>query len=128
MTFEEQYDSVLLNIELAVMNVYSDDLMLLDTQVDAALGALISRYKAEEQGREVAAPKLVERSMLVFESLRFTTELMLGRPEVLMDTISVAEVVACLQRVRKSLNFWSKPRERQGYLKFVHSTIYGQPS
>lgn len=125
MEFEEQYESVLMNIELAVMNVYLDHPRLLDAQVDTALGALISRYKAEALGRDVGLPQLPGPSMLVFASVRDTTELMLGRPEQVMDTISVQEVVACLQRIRKSVGFWSKRSGKQGYLDFVRSQLYG---
>lgn len=62
--------------------------------------------------------------MLVFNSVRDTAELMLGRPEQVMDTISLEEVVSCLQRIRKSVGFWSKRSGKQGYLNFVRSQLY----
>ncbi|SMB85228.1 hypothetical protein SAMN00790413_03319 [Deinococcus hopiensis KR-140] len=113
-----------MNIELAVMDVYLQHPQLLDAQVDAGLGALISRYKAELLGREVSPPQLPQRPLLVFESVRDTTELMLGRPDQVMDTITLEETVTCLQRIRKSVNFWTKRSGKQGYLKFVRSQLH----
>jgi len=39
------------------------------------------------------------------------------------DPISIDEIIACLQRIRKSIRLWTKQGGRQGYLEFVEPFV-----
>ena len=44
-------------------------------------------------------------------------------PLGLVESISLDEIVACLKRVRKSINRWTRTGGRQGYLTFVSQFV-----
>ncbi len=123
MTIEELHEDVLMNIELPIMEVYADHPEMLDLHVDEGLGALMSRYKAEEQGKVVLPVRVKGQALLIFDAVLVNTELMLGRPEQVMDTISLPVVLACLGRVRKSVKLWTKQGGSRGYLNFVRNAM-----
>lgn len=130
--FEDQYLDVLQNIEFAIVRVYHQDPELLDFDVERALNALISAYTAEQRGRTPPPPRLNERSQEVFDSVKAMAELRLGRDALVAEmgeelslgaSISEAELIACLKRIRKSVQRWTKEGGRQGYLVFVQQFI-----
>ncbi|CAM4430780.1 hypothetical protein [Deinococcus marmoris] len=123
MAIEDLYGDVLMNIELPVIEVYREHPELLDFQVEEGLGALISRYRAEEQGKVVTPPRVKGLALSVFDAVLETTEMMLGRPEKVMDTIDLPTLLSCLARIRKSVNFWTKQGGRRGYLNFMLTAL-----
>jgi len=122
-TIEDLYEDVLMNIELPVIKVYREHPELLDFQVDEGLSALMSRYKAEEQGKEITAPRVKGLALLIFEAVQDNTERMLGRPEKVMDTIDLPTLLSCLSRIRKSVKLWTKQGGSRGYLNFVMTVL-----
>ena len=44
---------------------------------------------------------------------------MFEAPVELDAPLTAAELVLCLKRIRKSINFWNKQGGRQGYLEYV---------
>lgn len=46
-----------------------------------------------------------------------------SEPVVGPDPISLDEIIVCLKRIRKSIQFWSKQGGRQGYLNYVDGFI-----
>ncbi len=40
-----------------------------------------------------------------------------------METVSLEVIVACLKRIRKSIQKWNKRGGRQGYLTYVHQFL-----
>jgi len=62
-------------------------------------------------------------ALLVFEAVLINTELMLGRPEQLMKTISPSTLLSCLARIQKSVNLWTKQGGSRGYLNFVLNVL-----
>jgi hypothetical protein len=132
MDVEEEYLDVLQNIEFGIISVYRQNLLLVDFDVEAAVGALIARYRAEAENHEVHRPKLSERANLVYEAVEAMCEWRLGRrtfvSEGSAEELSLAPVpfdviVACLKRIRKSIQRWSREGGRQGYLKFVEQFV-----
>jgi hypothetical protein len=115
---EDEHADVLLNIELPVIALYQKHPDLLDLHVDEGLGALMSRYKAEEQRKEVLPPRVKGPALLVFEAVLVNTELMLRRSE-LLEPVELATLLSCLARIRKSVRFWTKQGGSRGYLNFV---------
>jgi len=131
--FEEQYFDVLQNIEFAIVNTFHQHPELVDLEVEAAVNALVSQYKAEQRGRTAVSPQLAPLGGEVFSAVKGMCEWRLGREGLISeqdksemvhpDPVSLDEVVACLQRIRKSIRLWTKQGGRQGYLTFVDQFI-----
>lgn len=125
----EQFHDVLQNIEAAILEAYGDEPDLLDLDVIDALDALIRRYVAEDQGRTPPASRLSARAARVVEAAGRMCEWRLGRlalEDIVDDAVipphplkTVAEIVVCLKRLRKSVNIWNEEGGRQGYLDYV---------
>ena len=128
MDVEEEYLDVLQNIEFAIMSVYRDNPLLVDFDVEAAINALISLYHAQSQNHEPRPSRLNERATLVYERVETICEFRLGREELLSkdmrkrgpqpEPVTLDVIVACLKRIRKSVQRWNKEGGRQGYLTF----------
>ena len=129
MDVEEEYLDVLQNIEFAIMSVYRDNPLLVDFDVEAAVNALISLYHAQSQNHEARRINLNERATLVYERVQAMCDWRLGREELLtadmreqgpqLEPVTLDVIVACLKRIRKSVQKWNKEGGRQGYLTFV---------
>ncbi|MCI0556840.1 MAG: hypothetical protein L0287_38360 [Anaerolineae bacterium] len=131
-TFEDQYLDVLQNIEMAIVSVYREHKDLLDYDVDKVLNLLWTEYRHEQQGRATPAPRLGENAQLVYDRVKDMCEFRLGRSSNVKTKgwfkakptpISVAEIMDCLKRIRKSVNLWNKEGGRQGYLYFIDNNI-----
>ena len=113
------------NIEFGIVQVYRADKSLLDFDVKDALDALVRHYQAEEEQRRPPAMRLGERAQRVFSSVQAFCEWRLGRAPFPGEGPSpdaakpIAELVACLRKVRKSVPLWSERGGRQGYLNFI---------
>jgi hypothetical protein len=128
MDVEEEHLDILQNLEFGIMTVYRQNPLLVDFDVEAAVSALITRYHAESENHELRQPKLNERARLVFEAVEAMCEWRLGREAFVpdgsaqalrMEPVTLDVIVACLKRIRKSIQRWNKEGGRQGYLKFV---------
>jgi hypothetical protein len=127
--FEERFADVLQNIESAIISVYRANPALVDYEVDGGLGALIVHYGAVRQGKEPPPPPTDENRRRVFEAVRRICDWRLGRGEPLPGfepfpgPQSIDDIVACLKRVRKSAQGWTKRGGRTGYLTFIRKYI-----
>jgi hypothetical protein len=133
MTVEEQYPDVLQNIEWAIVTVFRRNPTLVDFDVENAVSALMAKYKAEAQNHEPRLPRLNERAQEVYDQVEAMCELRLGRDAALSadmkargpqpSPVSLDVIVACLKRIRKSIERWNKEGGRQGYLIFIQRFI-----
>jgi hypothetical protein len=132
--FEEQYQDVLQNIEFAIVHVYRQQPTLVDFDVESALDALIRQYQAEGQHRVRGLPHFTPLAKEVYERVRSMCEWRLGREtpssqsdalfqNVTPSPISLDEIIACLRRIRKSVQRWNKQGGRQGYVQFINEFI-----
>jgi len=125
--FEARFQDVLQNIESAIVGVYRSDPTLVDYEADGGLESLISHYTAEQQGRPVRTAPSDPNRRRVFEAVREVCEWRLGRAELpgapRPEPRTPDEIVACLKRVRKSVQRWTKRGGRQGYLSFVSQYV-----
>jgi len=132
--FEERYQDVLQNIEFAIIQVYRDHPEMTDWEALAAIEALLRKYRAEVRGRQAKPPSLAPLADEVYEFVKTMCEWRLGRETLFADKegtplnlpiepITLDELIACLKRVRKSINLWTREGGRQGYLTFVSQFI-----
>jgi hypothetical protein len=125
---EDDYFEVLLHLESAIMSVYHENSDLTDYDVDKALNALWMEYRSETQGKTKTPPPFSANQRLVYDRVKFMCEWRLGRQELKAkknqgvakpEPLSLEEVGACLKRIRKSIELWTKEGGRQGYLYFM---------
>jgi len=129
MNVEEEYTDVLQNIEFAIVSVHQRNPALVDFEVDNALNALLAHYQAQAIGRAPRPARLNERSQQVFDMMKTMCEWRMGNDEELSDDmrkrgpklppVSADVIIACLKRIRKSVQRWNKEGGRQGYLTFI---------
>jgi hypothetical protein len=126
---EEEYEDVLQNIEAAIVSVHRGHPEMLDYDVDGALEALIARYAAEQRGRTVRDPVLHGLREEVFNAVRVICEWRLGRDPSDASAagdgeVGVDVIVACLKRVRTSVQRWTREGGRKGYLTFIRRFVF----
>ncbi|MFQ5829994.1 MAG: hypothetical protein ACE5JD_12690 [Candidatus Methylomirabilia bacterium] len=126
MGLEDKHLDVLQNIEFAIVSVYRERSDLLDYDVMRALDALIDVYRAESRGHIPKEIHLPEQESFIFQRTKDMCEFRLGRKELKhnMQAISreeetVDEILACLRKIRRSVDRWNKRGGLQGYLQFV---------
>lgn len=132
-SLEEQYLDVLNNIEAGIVRVYRRQLELVDFDVDNALNALVRHYGAEIQQRAAPPARLTPLAQAVYDSVLVMCEWRLGRAEMgpaeggamipKPKPITADEIVACLKRIRKSVQRWTKEGGRRGYLTFIEGFV-----
>jgi len=133
MNVEEEYLDVLQNIEFAIVNAYQRQPVLVDFDVDNALNALMAHYLAQAQNREARLPHLNERAQQVYDWVESLCEWRLGNEALVAadmkaqgprpEPVTLDVIVACLRRIRKSVQRWNKQGGRQGYLTFIQQFV-----
>ncbi len=134
---EDQYSDVLQNIEYAIVTVYEGDRRLADRDVLAAIDALLRTYTSEGANREAVAVGPPGRARAAYEQCRRICEWRLGRTRLndgdpgdagpQPGELSVAEVILCLKRIRKSVRLWHAHAGHQGYLDYVSRFLDDAP-
>jgi hypothetical protein len=133
MNVEEEYPDLLQNIEFVIIGVFRRDPMLVDFDVENGVNGLIAKYQAQTQNHEPRLPRLNERAKQVYDSVETICEWRLGREVRLsaemkdmvpqLAPVSMDVIVACLKRIRKSIQRWNKEGGRQGYLTFIQRFV-----
>ncbi len=131
MSFEEDYEDVLQNIEFAIVKIYHLHSELLDYDVETTLSALIRSYQVEQSQRQPEPPALNPLRQELYDTVKSMCDWRLGRTEMGGErggistprVLAVEEIVACLKRIRKSVQKWSKRAGQKGYLTFVEQFI-----
>ena len=131
--FEDQYLDVLQNIEFAIVTVYHQYPELSDYEVDKVLNILVQTYRFQQQNREFARPPLKPHVEQLYEGVRHMCEWRLGKEKPAGHSlkskgpapspISLDEMVACLKRIRKSVDLWNKQGGMRGYLHYIEQFI-----
>lgn len=132
--FEERYEDILQNIEFGIVQVYRNHPEMTDWQALDAIEALLRKYRAEVKGRQTSRPSLDLLAGQTYDLVETMCEWRLGREVSFTDKegepldlspepVTLDEIVACLKRVRKSINRWRRIGGRQGYLTFVEQYI-----
>lgn len=148
--FFEQYGDVLQNIEFAIIQVFRAQPELTDYNVEKALSGLIRVYQAQVLERAAPNLRLRDIEQAVFDAVQHMCEWRLGHSDLALpdpttddstdenaviavrepvddmpdiEPLTTQEIVACLKRIRKSVNFWTKSGGRQGYLEYVEQFL-----
>jgi hypothetical protein len=133
MDVEKDHLDILQNIEFAIMSVYRENPLLVDFDVEAALDGLIALYHAQSTSHTPRPVRLNERARLIYEQVEAVCDWRLGRTSLLStdmvergpqpDPVTPDVILACLKRIRKSVQRWNKEGGRQGYLTFVQRFV-----
>ena len=126
---EEEFEDVLQNLELALVQVYRVHDEMTDWEAETAVASLIRTYTAEERGRKPPNLRLKPLEQEAYDNVQAMCELRLGRSQLRDDSgeelgllgepIAVSDLVLCLKRIRKSIQLWRKEGGRRGYFEFV---------
>ncbi len=124
--FEDEYQAILQNIEMAIHQVHEEHPQLTDYQVDAAIEALGRSYAREEINKPASLPK-GELAKEVYEAVKLVCDWRLGRQQLVdeeeqpisIEPLTIDVILACLKRIRKSVKMWNKEAGSQGYLNYI---------
>jgi hypothetical protein len=110
--------------------IYREQPDLRDTHVMRALDALIDVYRAETRGHAPKEVSLPEPEDTVFQRTQEMCELRLGRQTVarriqvpFAGDKTASDILACLRKIRRSVERWNRRGGQQGYLQFVSEFV-----
>lgn len=126
MNVEEDCIHILHTLETVVLQQYRKNPALTDYEVLRAYETTIMFYTAQQKNQD---PKLVALSPLeqtLYDSISITCrECVDGKGIFRSEPVGVDVIIACLKRLRKSVNMWTKNYGRQGYLNYIRNFIPG---
>jgi hypothetical protein len=119
-------EDVLKEIETAVVRVSRGKADMTNYAALRAYEAAINHYHAIARQQQPKPASLGRPDALVHDAVRTACEARLGRPisaDANAPVLSHEDLVACLRRLKKSVEFWTKQGGRRGYLDFVAQFI-----
>ena len=133
MKTEDEFLDVLQNLEVAILEVYADHPELSDSEVSRTLQSLTDVYVAETIGRRPRDFNLSPLEEKLFSRVNDMAAWRLGRrPSPGTDDIPAApplitteNIIACLDRILKSVRKWNKHFGVRGYLDFIRDHVPG---
>jgi hypothetical protein len=130
MALEDTHLDVLQNIEFAIVSVYQKQHDLRDLDVMRALDALVDVYRAEARGHTPKDISLPEPEGTIFQRAKDMCEFQLGRQSLATrgqvpfeGNRTASDIVACLRKIRRSVERWNKRGGQQGYLQFISEFV-----
>jgi hypothetical protein len=131
---EEEFMDVLQNIEFALVTIYNEDEEMTDYEAENAINSLIRLYTAEQRKRDAPDLNLSGPAELAFERVKGMCEWRLGREKLqsgdknkepfdFMEPIALNDLIACLKRIRRSIQKWNRGYGRRGYYDFVRQFV-----
>jgi hypothetical protein len=132
---EEEFMDVLQNIEYALITVYKEDEEMTDYEAEEAINSLIRLYTAEQRKRAEPKLDLSGPAELAFERVKVMCEMRMGREKLQsgdenkepfdfnLEPIALNDLIACLKRVRRSIQKWNRDYGRRGYYDFVSQFV-----
>ncbi|MBM3127035.1 MAG: hypothetical protein FJ009_00185 [Chloroflexi bacterium] len=131
--FEDKYLDVLHNIETALVHTYDKHAEMTDWEARDAVKALMRTYKAERDGRAEPNLNLKPLTQEAYTNVKMLCDWRLGRATILTEDgkppaelplpKTLDEMIACLQRVLRSIEMWQKEFGRRGYYDFVNGFV-----
>ena len=132
-SFEEQYNDPLRSMEIALAKMYREHETMTDWESLNALNGLTRTYSAEQRRRNAPTLKLSTLAQQSYDELKLTCDGWLGRVPIFDEagqmadlaetSLTLAEVINCLKRVRKSVEMWQKEGGQRGYFNFINQFL-----
>jgi hypothetical protein len=123
MPLTDEFEDVLKQIEQAVIAHWGEHPDLNNYNVALAYEAAIAQYKAVAGGQTAKPHNLKGLDASLYEKVQGACEARLNRPmkdrEAQSPLLTDEDLVACLRRLKKSVELWTKQGGRQGYLEHV---------
>ena len=123
----EDYQDVLQNTEFAVVDVWRTNRAMTNYTVMRAYDAALTHYTALAREHTPKPSNLTGLDAMLFEAVKGICEWRLGhssnKEETQVEAIPVEDLIACLRRLRKSVDHWTKEGGRQGYLQFIEQFL-----
>jgi len=128
MNVEEEYLDVLQNIESIVNELAQADTALSDYEVEKVYNGLIVHYSAQAAHKSAAPFSGEERTRYLFMRVKGMCDFRLGQLEGQplpqdIEPVELRAMMACLKRLRKSVQFWTKEGGRKGYLTYISNFL-----
>ncbi|MGO9199390.1 MAG: hypothetical protein ACLQM8_02475 [Limisphaerales bacterium] len=123
----KDYEDVLKSIETAVIGIWRKQPGMNNYAVMRAYDAAVAHYVAVARQQTPKAANLTGLDATLFEAVRDVCDWRLGlvryadRPQV--SPVPPEDMVACLRRLRKSVDFWTEQGGRQGYMEYIEKFI-----
>jgi hypothetical protein len=130
---EEKFQDVIQNIEFGLIGAYREHEKLTDYGADYVVETLVKQYTAELLARTPPPlPKFPLHEKDAYDRVKAMCDLRLGRgqledksgqPLELGGDLGLEDMIACLKRIRTSIQFWTKRRGRRGYYDYVKNYV-----
>lgn len=130
---EEKFLDVLHNIETALVHTYAEHKEMTDWDARDAVNASMRTYKAEARGRAAPVLRLTPFAQNAYDGVKAMCDWRLGRTTLItmddqpldlkMTPKTLDEMIACLQRILRSIELWQKEGGRRGYYNFVREYL-----
>ncbi len=133
--FEDQYLDVLQNIESGIVSVWKKHPEMTDWDAQNAVEGLLRTYQAQARQRREPVLRLAPLAQETFDAVGEMCDWRLGRralvrtddkgksEDIPTDTVTLDEMIACLKRIRSSIELWNKEGGRRGYLNFISQFV-----
>ena len=124
----KDYADVLQNIEAAVVALWRAHPTMTNYTAMQAYDAAIAHYAALARQHTPKPANLSGLDQALFDAVKAVSDWRLGlvkhadQPEV--PPLPLEDMVACLRKLRKSVDFWTKRGGRQGYLEYIRQYVH----
>src|SRR5262245_31169239 len=122
----EDAEDVLKTIETEVIRIANRHSEMTNYTVFSAYEAAIAHYRALDRGQQPKPANLTGLDAQVYEAVHRACEGRLGRPiaeDPNAPLLSLEDLLACLRRLKKSVEFWTNQGGRRGYLDYVSQFV-----
>jgi len=124
----KDYMDVLQDIEAAVVALWRAHPTMTNYTAMRAYDAAIAHYAALARQHTPKPDNLSGLDAALFQAVKGVADWRLGlvkhadRPEV--SPLPLEDMVACLRKLRKSVDFWTERGGRQGYLEYIRQYVH----
>jgi hypothetical protein len=119
----EDHLDVLQNIEAAVVEVWNQNPALNNYNVMRAYECALAHYRALAREQPPKPSNLIGLDAQVFEKVKQMCDWRLGfsktEKPAEIPPVPLEDMLACLRKLGKSVDFWTRKGGRQGYLQYI---------
>ena len=133
MRIEEEFENVMMNIEMQVVGITTKNPKMTDWDVEKVYNALLRKYKAVSQGRGVKEVSFDSPVMDLYLQTEGICDWFVGDAnfqdedgtdvDLGLEKVAYEDMIACLKRLRKSLKTWTKEGGRKGYINYISQFV-----